>query len=173
MIDLQPAVYLTLAEAFRYPDPGLASRLRAGLAGFPLGAGRKAFEAFLSAVGALGLGEWEELYTHSLDLSPAVAPYLGYQMWGDGYARGTFMAALNRAYHAAGIEAAGELPDHLGVVLAYLGSGAQPPQELVDIFDPALEKMLAVMHKAEPKNPYTRLLEATAELVDLGAAKPA
>jgi nitrate reductase delta subunit len=173
MAELQETVYLTLAEAFRYPDPGLVARLQAGLAGFPPGAGRKAFETFLRGVGALGLGEWEELYTHSLDLSPAVAPYLGYQMWGDGYARGTFMAALNRAYHAAGIEAAGELPDHLGVVLAYLGSGAQPPQELVDIFDPALQKMLAVMHKAESKNPYTRLLEAVAELVDLQTAQPA
>lgn len=167
MDDLEKGIYAILAEALRYPCPGLANNLQAGIHAFPEGTARKALERFVQAVQKLSLGEWEEMYTRTLDLSPAVAPYIGYQLWGDGYPRGNFMAALNRAYRDAGVEVDGELPDHLGAVLAFLGSGALPPPELVEAFDPAIQKMLATLKKNEAENPFADLLEAVALAIDL------
>jgi nitrate reductase molybdenum cofactor assembly chaperone NarJ/NarW len=163
----EKGIYAILAEALHYPCPGLAANLVAGIQVFPEGAARKAFEKFVQAIQDLALGEWEELYTRTLDLSPAVAPYLGYQLWGDGYPRGAFMAALNRAYQVSGIEMEGELPDHLRVVLTYLDTGSLPPSELVDAFEPAVQKMLATLQKGETDNPYVYLLESAAQAVDL------
>lgn len=160
-------IYATLADALQYPFPGLGANLQAGIQIFPEGQARKAFEKYVQAVDGLSLGEWEELYTRTLDLSPAVAPYIGYQLWGDGYPRGNFMAALNRAYRDVGLEVDGELPDHLGAVLAYLESGAAPPSELIEAFEPAVQKMLNTLKKNEPDNPFINLLEAVTYAVDL------
>ncbi|MEW5870643.1 MAG: molecular chaperone TorD family protein [Chloroflexota bacterium] len=163
------SIYAILADALQYPYPGLAGKLQVDLHDLPHNPARVALQAFVQTVQRLNLGEWEELYTRTLDLNPAVAPYIGYQMWGDGYPRGSFMAALNRAYHAAGVEVDGELPDHLGAVLTYLSTGAPPPPELVENFHPALEKMTTTLRKAEAHNPYLLLLEATAQTVDFEA----
>ncbi len=167
MSESENGAYRVLADALYYPFPGLLASLEAGAPTIPQGPGRKAFQSFIEAVRGLTLEEWEELYTRTLDLSPAVAPYLGYQLWGDGYPRGVFMAALNRAYLAAGLEVDGELPDHLGVVLNFLDTGAPPPPELVEAFEPAINKMLATLQKSEAGNPYTDLLEAAAKTVNL------
>ena len=163
-------IYRILADALRYPSTGLASNLQAGIQVFSDEGARKSFEKFITDIQQLGLGEWEELYTRTLDLSPIVAPYLGYQLWGDSYPRGNFMAVLNRAYRASGKELDGELPDHLRVVLAYLDTGSVPPQELVDAFEPALQKILATLQKSDADNPYTSLLECVAQSVDFKTA---
>lgn len=173
MSQSEKGIYGVLAEAFHYPFPGLATNLQENIQAFPEGAARKAFEKFVHAIQHLALGEWEELYTRTLDLSPAVAPYLGYQLWGDGYPRGNFMAALNQAYRSSGIEADGELPDHLCVVLAYLDTGSLPPSVLVDAFEPAIQKMLATLRKSEADNPYVYLLESVAQTVDFKAMQDA
>jgi len=167
MSDPTQGAYAVLAEAFHYPFPGLLGKLQGGIQVLPQKLARQAFQTFVQSIHRLTLGEWEELYTRTLDLNPAVAPYLGYQLWGDGYPRGNFMAALNRAYRAAGIEVGGDLPDHMGVVLMFLASGARPPSELVEAFEPAVQKMLTTLRKTEVDNPYILLFEAVIETVDL------
>ena len=167
MEDSKLNAYRSLAQAWQYPYPGLLAELQEGAQKFPRDSARKAFASFLAALRRLSLGEWEELYTHTLDLNPAIAPYIGYQLWGDGYPRGNFMAALNRAYRDAAMEMEGELPDHMGCVLGFLETGSPPPPELVEAFEPAVQKMLTTLRKAEPANPYVYLLEAVAYTVDL------
>ena len=160
-----------LADAFRYPVPGLDALLASRLATIGDPAIRKSLGKFVQTVQVLSLGEWEELFTRTFDLNPAVAPYLGYQIWGDGYPRGNFMAAMSRAYRTRGLDDAGELPDHLGLVLRYLGSGGTPPVELGDVFAPATQKMLAVLNKADKSNPYIALLEVISQIEILPAAE--
>ncbi len=150
-----------LAEAFCYPGPGRLEALRAGLSALPSGAGKMAYTAFIAGVSPLSTGEWEELYTRTLDLNPPAAPYVGYQTWGEGYQRGAFLALLNRELSEAGVDTGDELPDHLAPVLRYLARARQPMPELVELCGPALQRMLSALRRVEPGNPYAELLEAT------------
>lgn len=165
MSDLDLNACQMLADALRYPTPRLSARLSGGLSTITDPGTRKALGRFVQAIQDISLGEWEELYTRTFDLSPVVAPYLGYQIWGDGYPRGNFMAALNRAYHVQGMEDEGELPDHLGLILRYLGTGAHPLPELGEVFAPATKKMLAILRKSDKDNPYVAILGAICQTV--------
>lgn len=153
------SIYLSLAEAFRYPAPGRLEVLEQLAQALPDGAGKTAFRSFLSEIRTLNLGEWEELYTRTWDLDPLTPPYIGFQIWGEDYRRGVFLARLQRLYREAGLGAGGELPDHLAPVLAYLGSVDAPAAELVEHFPKAVEKMAATLGKRDPANPYLHLLE--------------
>lgn len=154
------SIYALLAHSLVYPYPGLLDELRAGAAAAGKGPAQKEFAAFLKQVGRLNLEEWEELATRTLDLSPAAAPYVGFQMWGDSYQRGAFMAQLNRAMAEHDIDPEGELPDHLIPVLRYLAATDQPLPELAEHLKTALERMLAIMREKERGNPYTHVYAA-------------
>jgi nitrate reductase delta subunit len=149
-----------LSEALRYPAPGRAEQLETLALDLPNGPILKAIACFLAALRPLSLGEWEELYTRTWDLDPLVAPYIGFQLWGEDYRRGNFMARLRLAYRATGIELDGELPDHLVPVLRYLAAAPAPLPELVEALAPAVEKMIAPLHRRDPANPYLILLNA-------------
>ena len=149
-----------LAEAFQYPAPGRLEALLEGLKEIASAPVRKELELFLQQVGSLSLGEWEELYTRTLDMNPPAAPYIGFQIWGESYQRGIFLSQMNRALWEIAVDAAGELPDHLIPVLRYLAASPAPLPELTEILQPALKRMHAALHTADPHNPYTSLLEA-------------
>lgn len=152
--------YGVLADALTYPAPGRLAVLRAAVGGLPEGPAKDAFSAFVRDIEPLTLGAWEELYTRTLDLNPPAAPYVGYQMWGDSYQRGAFMAKMNRALAGAGVDREGELPDHLGACLRYLAEVAEPLPELVEVFVPAVGRILKALREAQPDSPYIRLLQA-------------
>ncbi len=150
-----------LADAFRYPAPDRLAELQQGAAELAETADVGGpFAAFLDEVSRLTLAEWEELHTRTLDLSPPVALYVGHAIWGESYKRGEFMASLKRAEDAAGVDPDGELPDHLMPVLRYLDVAAEPLPELLEAIGPALQRMRRDLEKAEPENPYVRLLDA-------------
>lgn len=155
-----PRTLALLAEALRYPAPGRLAALQAGLEALPPSPEVGSIAVFLKKVGRLSLGEWEELHTRTLDLDPPSAPYVGFQMWGESYQRGAFLSQLNRALFEAGVDAAGELPDHLIPVLRYLAAAPEPLPELAEALGPAVGRMLAALRKVEPGNPYLDLLEA-------------
>lgn len=152
--------YRILAQGFAYPAPGRLDTLLAGLAALPDGPTKRAFGEFVRGLQPLSLGAWEELSTHTLDLDPPAAPYVGYQTWGDSYQRGTFLATMSRALRESGVDPGGELPDHLAVILAYLAHTAHPLPELVEILDPAIDRIIAALRSSEPANPYISLFEA-------------
>jgi nitrate reductase molybdenum cofactor assembly chaperone NarJ/NarW len=149
-----------LADAFDYPTPGRLEALKGALPTLPNPASKKAYTAFLDGVSPLSAGEWEELYTRTLDLNPPAAPYIGYQTWGESYQRGAFLARLNRELLETGVDAGGELPDHLAPVLRYLARTPSPLPELVELCEPALQRMITGLRRSEPDNPYVELLEA-------------
>ena len=154
-----------LAEALRYPVPGLMEELQAGFSAMPVGEVRGAYGAFLGRLRRLELGAWEELYTRTWDLNPAVVPYVGYQIWGDSYQRGNFMADMSRALRECGINFEGELPDHLVPVLQYLDVCSQPIPELMEIIERSIQKMQADLRKSDQDNPYNELLDTVAQAV--------
>ncbi len=149
-----------LADAFEYPAPGRLAELERKLSAWPDGSAKTAYRAFLEKIQTLPLGEWEELHTRTLDLNPPAAPYVGYQTWGENYARGAFLSAMGRELQVAGVDTGGELPDHLAPILRYLGRTAELLPELVQVLGPALERMTAGLRRVEPDNPYLDLLAA-------------
>lgn len=160
MATLQNPGCLALADALRYPAPGRLVALRDAVRALPDGEIKTALSAFLRSIEPLTLGAWEELHTRTLDLDPPAAPYIGYQMWGDSYQRGAFMAQMNRALAEAGIDREGELPDYLGACLRYLAAAPQPLPELVEVFGPAVDRMQKGLSEAQPDSPYLQLLRA-------------
>jgi len=153
-----------LAEAFSYPTPGQLEKWIEGLSEWTESPGQNDYTVFLHALQPFSQGELEELFTRTLDLNPEFAPYLGYQMWGDSYKRGSLMSRLNQVMRENQIDLGGELPDHLMPVLRYLDRASNPLPELLEIFEPALGKMVQKLKKQDPENPYCHLLHAVLEV---------
>ena len=155
-----------VALAYRYPGTGSLERLTDAVTSLPHGAPRRSLERFISAVGSLELGEWEELHTGTLDLSPQFVPYVGYVTWGEDYRRGKFMADLKRDMVRHDIDLSGELPDHIEPVLRYLGRVPAPLTDLTDVLATSVATMAATLATAAPDNPYRHVLAATLAVVD-------
>ena len=153
-----------VAAGYLYPTPISHEALTKAVADLdgPIG---KHMRRFVDAVGQLELGEWEELHTRTLDLSPLFIPYIGYVLWGENYRRGEFMADLKRDMERLGVELHGELPDHLDPVLRYLDATPSPLPDLMADLPKAIGIMRSTLKKAESGNPYRHLLAATAEVV--------
>lgn len=160
MVDPYAELRTLIADAFCYPWPGQEAYFETGLSQIPDGPEKQAAARALSAICSLDLTAREELYTRTFDLNPPAAPYVGFQIWGESYQRGAFLAMMNRALAEAGVETEGELPDHLIPVLRYLSRVVDPLPELREALLPALERMQAALHKADPENPYLALLQA-------------
>ena len=148
------------AQVLQYPYPGQIEAIQSQIPDLADTAGLKEFHTFLQKIGALSLSEQEELFTRSLDLNPLAAPYVGYQVWGENYKRGAFMANLSQEMAIHEIDLEGELPDHLRPVLLYLAVTPAPLPELVEVILPALETMQKSLKKNDRDNPYLHLLAA-------------
>jgi nitrate reductase delta subunit len=162
-----------VVAGFGYPGPGSARALADAVQGLSPGPVRSEMECFAEAVSRVELGEWEELHTRSLDLSPLFVPYVGHVVWGESYRRGAFMADLQRAQLDAAVDQGGELPDHLVPILAYLDAVEDPLPDLVEALPRAVAAMRKDLAKTEPENPYRHLLAAAAAAVDARLAQGA
>ena len=158
-----------VALGYRYPTPASLAQLTEALETLPSGDVERHLRRFAGAVAELSLGEWEELHTATLDLSAPVVPYVGHIAWGENYRRGAFMADLQVAMSAAGIELDGELPDHIEPILRYLAIAPEPLADLLDVLPGAVVEMNHTLRKAAPGNPYCHLFAAT---VACAANKP-
>lgn len=165
-------VFDVFAQALSYPAPSRLEALKIDAGLLHSSEIKKPFQRYLLQIEALTLGEWEELYTHTFDLNPVVTPYVGFQIWGDSYKRGNFMALLNRSMSEHGLSPNGELPDHLVPILKYLASTSQPLPELMEVLEPSLERMLESLRKNFPKNPYISLFESILKAVGSMDANP-
>ncbi len=157
---------LAFADLLSYPDDALAGRLRAH-AGRLGGATGGSLDALADRFALLGPGGAEELYTATFDLRPAVSPYAGVHLCGEGPRRNALLAHLASLSAEAGLAPGGEVPDHFAELLRYLGA-APDAREAEDVavlvLAPAARRAAAALRH---DNPYRAALEA------LGAALPA
>ena len=122
-------------------------------------------ESFYRRVEEQSPEQMQELYTTTFDMQPVCYPYVGYQLFGESYKRGAFMAQLNEAYHACSYSPGQELPDHISVVLHFLGMDSARRQDdfgralLFEGVVPALEKMAESLGR-QAKNPYADVVSA-------------
>lgn len=162
-----------LGELLRYPDAGYPERLDAAIG---LAAGRdcrQALDRFQQQVGALSVSQLQELYIQTFDLSPLCSLEVGWQLYGEDYARGSFLVYMRTQLQATGVAERGELPDHLAHVLpAMAGMPAAKADELrTGGVLPALKKMLATFEGKT--NPYADLLGGIDKLLQVPLADPA
>ena len=155
-----------LVAGLTYPTPDTLDLVARSVEGLPTDTAKREVGRFVAAVTRLEMGEWEELHTRTVDLSPLFVPYVGHLVWGESYRRGAFMADLQRAQRDAGVDQHGELPDHLVPILEYLDAGVEPITDLVEALPQAVDTMRKDLRKSEPDNPYRHLLAAVASAVD-------
>ena len=146
-----------LASIMAYPSPDLPAQVRDCAEALKAGHSRAAgpMEHFRRTIEQTPLAQLEELYTLTFDLRPVCYPYIGYQLFGDTYKRGEFLALLNARCRAAGFVVQGDLPDHLGVILSYLARTPDP-----DLVREGVLPTLDTMIEQLKDNPYRDLLRA-------------
>jgi len=148
-----------------YPTPALAAQVKECVALLSATNSEAAtvlgeFRAFVEQT---PLPRLEELYTHTFDLQVVCYPYVGYQLFGESYKRGAFLARLNEGYREHDFTAGDELPDHVAVVLRFLALGLGVTGDfgrtlLWEGLIPALEKMAQAFGEAGG-NPYRHVVQ--------------
>lgn len=123
-------------------------------------------------------GEAEERYTGLFDLNPVCTLHVGYQLFGETYQRGEFLAHLSRELRESGVSAGQELPDHLPTVLRLLATVDEQAAELLleDALLPALQKMGQAL--ADSQDCWSAIVKAlpgclSAAVGDAAVAQPA
>jgi nitrate reductase delta subunit len=165
-----------IARLLRYPDENYPRDLREipeRLEGHSPEAARL-LRSFRDQVGDLRLEEIQELFTRTFDLNPVCALEVGWQLYGDEYARGSFLVFMRDALRRHGIPEGGELPDHLIHVLPLLDHvpAIEASEFAGGVVIPALEKMLKAFAKKD--SPYENVLRAVQALLEESLAlKPA
>lgn len=169
------AAHDALAELLEYPRDGHAARGRAlatiVAAEVPeAGADLEPYVAFLETN---DLGECEELYVRTFDGNAERALEVGWQVFGEQYARGAFLVRLREEMRTAGVAETTELPDHLTQVLRLLAR-ISPDKALVLIEATAIPSIKRVLADLGPSHPFSGVLEAVSKTVrSHGAAEPA
>lgn len=156
------SVYDQLAALVAYPSVGYVERLRD--CWVSLGAehprAAEALQPFIDYAARLELPEIEEAFTRTFDINPVCCLEVGWQLFGEEYARGAFLVKMRGLLREQGLSESAELPDHLVHILPLLGRlepGAADALAATAVI-PALDKMLAGF--AGKDDPYEHVLRA-------------
>lgn len=68
----------------------------------------------------------QERFVRTFELNPVCALEVGWQIWGEQYARGTFLVRMRELVRDAGLVEGTELPDHLSMVLRVIPRAPEP-----------------------------------------------
>jgi len=163
-------MYQHLASLVSYPDAELFRALDDCIRGLAPEVPEAAtlLEEFRDTAGELGQAALEEAYIQVFEMQAETALYIGHQLFGEDWRRGTFMACLKERYQECGFTCGAELPDHASVILRFLSVEQPGPEkeELIgDCIVPALHRLLGAIEGK--KTLYSNVLRAL--LLYLGA----
>jgi nitrate reductase delta subunit len=138
---------------------------------------------FRAFVEASSLGELQEAYTLAFDLDslsesePTCYPYVGHHLFEENHKRSAFILGLLERYRTHGFDGhAGDLPDHLVVLLRFVAT-CDDDELVAETVDeallPALARMRGTIGDAEPVNGRQRYQQVVSALaLALGARRP-
>jgi nitrate reductase delta subunit len=167
-------IYDLLATLAEYPTHGFYDRTSECVR--ELGAchpeGAAILQPFAEHVRELSLEEQEELFTRTFDINPVCCLEIGWQLFGEDYARGSFLVKMRRSLRAHELPESSELPDHLTHVLALVGrlDNGEANDLAAKCVLPAVKKMLDGMSGKD--NPYENVLKAIQYVLAERHAKP-
>lgn len=170
---MRPAVEVhdALACLLTYPGEGNGRRYPAAVrvvsAACPAAA--EALRAFLSGIAPLEEGALEELYTRTFDNVAERSLEIGWQIFGENYARGVLLVRLRQLLRRHGVPERVELPDHLAHVLPLLGRAEEGLAAGLahGHARQACEKVLASLRAIE--SPWCGVMEAVLAVLALHA----
>ena len=116
---------------------------------------------FVSFAATHELGECEEVYVRTFDVNPQRALEVGWQVFGEQYARGAFLVRIRELLRQCGVPESTELPDHMTHVLRVLPriDDAQAATLVESAVAPALRRILGDLAKQEDRT-YASVLRA-------------
>lgn len=171
------ALLLAFADVLSYPYSPIDGEVQAceELARSESEEAAALLDRFGAFAEATPLGELQEAYTLAFDLDslsesePTCYPYVGHHLFEENHKRSAFILGLIERYRAHGFDGdAGDLPDHLVVVLRFVAT-CDDDELVAETVDeavlPALARMLATVGSEEPVNGrqhYQQVLNALA-----------
>jgi nitrate reductase molybdenum cofactor assembly chaperone len=164
------AVHDALAKLLEYPtanlshDAGDAEALLAR----ELPEAATELVPFVAFAASHDLGECEEAYVRTFDVNPQRALEVGWQVFGEQYARGAFLVRMRELLRQAGVAETTELPDHLTHVLRVLPRiHESEARVLVDsAVAPALRRVLEDLAKQDDRT-YVGVLRAVCRALSI------
>ena len=182
---LNRALALAFADVLSYPYSPIGGDVQAceELARGESEAAAALLGRFRAFAEATPLGELQEAYTLAFDLDslsesePTCYPYVGHHLFAENHKRSAFILGLLERYRAHGFAGdAGDLPDHLVIILRFLAmcDDDELVAETVDeALLPALARMRGTIGDAEPVNGRQRYQQVVSALaLALGARRP-
>jgi nitrate reductase delta subunit len=156
-------LYELFAEILDYPGPHLTASVQdcAALLRSEFPEGAELLGRFGNVQAGVPLGQLQEAYTSIFDMQPECTLNLGYQLLGDDWRRSILLFKLKEVYQARNFDSDSDLPDHLCILLRFLGSfdDSKEPAELVDdCLLPALSRIAPSVQLGE--SPYRWVLQA-------------
>ncbi len=122
--------------------------------------------SFAGFTAASSLAALQEEYVATFDFNPATAPYLGHHLFGDNQKKGGYMIMLKQEFERHGyIPISTELPDHLSVVLGFLGHRARQEGDrtrqpfIADCVLPGVDRMNSAFADRQD-SPWKTVVEA-------------
>ncbi|MBX9770371.1 MAG: nitrate reductase molybdenum cofactor assembly chaperone [Candidatus Obscuribacterales bacterium] len=157
-----------LGVFFDYPDSALAMRVRGWITRYSRDfvAAKGQLDCFLNEIEKRTTNELEEIFTRTFDMAPLCNPYLTSYLYGaENYERGNLMTKLSERYREDGFDTAGELPDHLGLLLKFAPNFSG--EELSELVEYCLLKPVEEMRASieSDENPYRHLLGCVLEML--------
>jgi len=170
------SLYEFFADVLQYPDEDLKAKIEVTMETLSrcpqygpevMDAMRK----FLEEVERLPLDDIQGIYSYTFELTSEYTLDLGHFLY-DGFKRSNNLASLKAMYRENGFPydevAKGELPDHMPVLLAFLGTleNSELKQEVTESFlIMALEKLNKNFERNKG-NLYSHLIDAIHRVVD-------
>lgn len=155
--------YALLGDLLDYPEPAALRDIDNKINGIACAyseAGGLLAE-FRSAILGLPPGKLEEIYTNSFDMRAESSLYVGHHLFGEDFKRSVLMSRLKNWYKSKGFSAGTEMPDHLSLVLRFLGRNQDDPdtQEFTtECLIPAVTRIIAGLD--DSAGPYKPALHA-------------
>jgi len=166
--------FLRLARALlAYPTQGQEAVWAQALQQLAGTEAEASLAATVNALERMSLADREETYVRTFDLDPKAALEVGWHLYGEDYKRGEFLATCRALLRQHGIPEAGELPDHLGSLLAFLA--ALPEDARCEFYESYLRPALASLVETlvARQSPYAGMLRALAWAAEQQAASVA
>lgn len=165
-----PQVHDALAKLLEYPtatfshDVGDAEALLAR----ELPDAAAELVPFVEFAASHELGECEEAYVRTFDVNPQRALEVGWQVFGEQYARGAFLVQMRELLRQCGVAESSELPDHLTHVLRVLPriDEAAARTLIESAVTPALRRILEDLAKQDERS-YAAVLRAVCRTLSI------